>query len=167
MKMYKKIVFFDDLSEQAKDKAREWYKDGNGLEFLGEYLENFISEKLNAEGFTVDNIEVFYSLSNSQGDGVSFTATLSRGLMTYEVNRNDSRYSHEMTISEVYYENESGEVIDQPELLEKMRSIARQAEKAGYKYIEDEDKDGNVDENIRSNEYTFSIKGERMDADNN
>ena len=167
MTMYKKIVFFDELSEEAKKKARQWWKEGQDYPFLTEELENFITEKLEDLGFMVEDLRVLYSLSYCQGDGVSFTAKLSKGIESYEVNRSDSHYYHEMTISEVYHETEDGEQTDESELLEKMRDIAKQAEKIGYGYIEDEDKDGNVDEAIKANDYTFTLEGERMDADNN
>jgi len=165
--MYKKIVFFDDLSDEAKEKARQWYKEGQDYPFLTEELKQFITEKIEDLGFAVDDLEVLYSLSYCQGDGVSFTAKMTKGLEAYEVNRSNSNYYHEMTISEVYHETEDGEQTDETELLEKMRDIAKQAEKIGYGYIEDEEKDGNIDEAIKANEYTFTLEGERMNPDSN
>lgn len=152
---------FDELSPEAKEKAREWYRDGQGYDFLNEYMHEFIAEKLALQGFSVDDLNVYYSLTNCQGDGVSFTARLIKGLDAYEVNRNNSNYTHEMTISEVYYEDENGEQVEQLELLNTMRDIAKQAEKAGYKYIDSENSNENVDENIRINKYTFEADGTR------
>jgi hypothetical protein len=165
--MNKKIVYFNELSEQAKEKARQWWRDNNDYQFLEEELREFIAEEIKKLGFVVDDLDLFYSLSYSQGDGVSFTAKITKGLESYEVNRMPSNHCHKMTISEVYHETEDGEQTDEDELLKKMREIARKAEKIGYGYIEDENKDGNVDENILVNEYTFTLEGERMNPDNN
>jgi hypothetical protein len=159
-----KLYEFNELSDNAKEKARNWYKEGNNYDFLDEFITDFVTERLQEIGFFVDDLVVSYDLGYSQGDGASFTAKLTKGLESYEVNRSDSRYSHYMTICEVYHEDADGNIIDEPELLETMRQIAKDAEKAGYEYIEAEDSDESVDENITANEYTFEADGTRRNA---
>lgn len=166
MKMYKKLVFFDDLSEQAKEKAREWYREGQDYDGLKEYMTEIIEEDLKDLGFMVEDLIVFYSLNYSQGDGVSFTCKLIEGLEVYEVNQG-GRYVHEMTMS-IYHEDEHGNETDgekEKKLLEDVRNIATKAEKSGYAWIEAESSDESVDESIKINDYTFTLEGERMQED--
>jgi len=164
--MTKKIVFFNELSEDAKEKARNWYKDGNDYDFLDEYMTEIVAENLKELGYMVEDLKVFYSLSYSQGDGVSFVCKLVEGLEVYEVNQGGS-YVHEMTMS-IYHEDENGNETDgekEKNLLVEVRNIAKKAEKAGYEYIESEDSNENIDATILANEYTFTLEGERMNPD--
>jgi hypothetical protein len=153
------VYTFDELSDEAKEKAREWYREGIDYPFLEEFMNEFIYDKLTEAGYMVDDLKVLYSLTYSQGDGVSFTAKLTKGLETYQVNRS-GHYVHERTM-DVYHETEDGEETEEPEVLEEMRKIAKEAEKAGYKYIEYEESNEAVDETIRANEYPFTKNGER------
>lgn len=162
-KMFKTIVYFDQLSKEAKERARKWWKDGNDYPFLEESIKEYTTHKLEKAGYDVSDLKVYYSLSYCQGDGVSFTANLTKGIERYEVNQRGN-YTHEMTMS-VYHEDEDGNETEEPAILEEMRKIARMVEKMGYSYIDEENEDEIVDENITCNEYTFSLSGERMDAD--
>lgn len=163
-KMIKTIVFFDALSDAAKEKAREWWRNGNDFPFLSEAIKEYTQHKLEKAGYDVEDLKVYYSLSYCQGDGVSFTANLTKGIERYEVNQKDSQYVHEMTM-EVYHEDGDGNETDEPVVLEEMRGIARMVEKMGYSYIDEENEDAIVDENIMCNEYTFTKEGLRLDPD--
>lgn len=90
MEMFKKIVFFDALSEEAKEKAREWYRDGNDMPYLEEYLKEFIQEELEQREYKVKELKPLYSLSNCQGDGVSFTATLEKNGGRFHAGRREN-----------------------------------------------------------------------------
>ena len=166
MNMLKKIVFYDDLNDEAKEKAMEWFRDNEDFPFLEDDMTEFVKTELGEAGYIVEDLRVFYSLGYCQGDGASFTATLIKNGETYEVNRNDSRYNHEMTINEVYHETDEGEETDEAEKLEEMRTIARRAEKYGYDIIEYTLSYDSVEDSIRINEYTFTTDGERMNPDN-
>lgn len=161
--MIKSIVYFDKLSDKAKEKAREWWRNGNDFPFLSEAIKEYTQHKLEKAGYDVEDLKVYYSLSNCQGDGVSFTANLTKGIERYEVNQS-GHYCHEMTMS-VYHEDGDGNETDDNGVLDEVRSIARMVEKMGYSYIDEENEDENVDESIDVNEYTFSLSGERMDPD--
>lgn len=174
--MTKKIVFFDALSDEAKEKARQWYRDGNDFPMLGSHLTNVIKEKLEEKGFTVygkykdgaltgsEDLQILYSLSCSQGDGVSFEATLERDGVTYEV-KQSGRYVHEFTLDVTA--TKDGKEVDVPdEAMEDIRKACKETELAGYDSIDYENSDEYIDETMEANEYTFTLEGERMDADN-
>jgi hypothetical protein len=59
---------YSELSQSAKDKVKQWYNEDN-LDNIGEAMKH----DLELTGFV--NAELSYSLSNCQGDGVSFTGT--------------------------------------------------------------------------------------------
>lgn len=66
-----KIYKFNELSEESKEKAIEYfskaeYEDSNLLEFWAEDWNYQIEER-----FNIDNIKLHYSLGYCQGDGVS------------------------------------------------------------------------------------------------
>ena len=159
------IYAFNKLNDTAKEKARDWYKTNDfGDDCLPSQLEELIKERLEAQGYYADITNVFYSLSYSQGDGVSFTGTLQKDGITYRVKQRGS-YVHENTMN-VEQENEDGETDDATEVLEMCKNIAKEAEKAGYTEIDYQNSDECVDENITMNGYTFTKKGTRMDYEN-
>lgn len=63
---------FDELSEHAKSRAREWYR--NGLEFDSEYLLEEAKRLLDLLGFT--DAEIYYCGFWSQGDGACFVSSV-------------------------------------------------------------------------------------------
>lgn len=67
-----KTVFkFEELSDSAKEKAREWYRGGSaGDEFYAESALEDAKDALKILGYRVDNI--YYSGFSSQGDGAQF-----------------------------------------------------------------------------------------------
>lgn len=166
----KKIVLFSDLSENAKEKAREWYREGNDYFFLEESITDFINEKLTESGYTVEGLNVSYSLSYSQGDGVGFGAAITdtNTKKVYHI-RKGLRGNGNYIIDAIEHfeetEDQSKHEETEEAVLEKMQDIAKQAERFGYDFIESENSNENVDENIAANEYTFTIEGKRMDAD--
>lgn len=162
------VYTFDALSEEAKEKARDWYREGDDMPMLGSHLCNLVGEELDALGYTYGgdaskDIDVFYSLSHSQGDGLSFSAVVEKDGKTYKVTQ-EGRYSHEYTM-DVTTEDEEGDEVDAPEVLEEMRTIARKVRDAGYEEIEYQQSAEAIDEAIEVNEYTFTSDGERLDAD--
>lgn len=65
------LYSFNELSESAKEKAiSKWYEKED-YPFLSEDIRNYIAEKLDTEK-VISEIELNYSLSYSQGDGLSF-----------------------------------------------------------------------------------------------
>lgn len=175
--MTKKIVFFRDLSEEAKEKARQWFRDGNDMSMLGSYLTGVIKEKLEDEGFEVigkyadghltgcEDLKILYSLSYCQGDGVSFEGTLKRDGITYNVEQH-GMYVHEYSLSVTAYNANDEKVDDVDEALKDMQAACRETERVGYEEIDYENSAEYIDEVMEANKYTFSVDGERLDPDN-
>lgn len=66
------IYRFDELSESAKEKARDWWRAGScGDNFWSEYVIEDAKECAAILGITIENI--YWSGFCSQGDGASFT----------------------------------------------------------------------------------------------
>jgi hypothetical protein len=68
------VYQYDELpTEQAKQKAREWYNEGNNDTGWADYvIDHWQDEKLPALGY--NNAQIKYSGFWSKGDGASFTA---------------------------------------------------------------------------------------------
>jgi len=154
------VYTFDNLDEEAKEKARDWYKEGNDYPFLNESITEYTQESIRSLGYSIEDFEAFYSLSHCQGDGVAFSATLEKDGKTYFVKNGRSNY-----IASVHTEDEDGNETDSLEVLKEMEKIARDATRAGYEEIANEDSDEVVDDAILANDYTFTSEGKRLDAD--
>jgi hypothetical protein len=177
MQMSKKLYYFSELSDEAKEKARSWYNEVNDFPMLGSDLTNVIKEELEGQGFQVigkyddkgqlsgySDLSILFSLSHSQGDGVSFEGTLNRDEITYSVTQS-GHYVHEFTL-DVTATDENGEELEVTEkALSDMRKACKETERYGYEKIEYEQSPENVDEIIEANEYTFTEDGQRLNPD--
>jgi hypothetical protein len=65
-----KVYKFEELSEQAKAVAIEWYKKDDEVHL--DFFNDDVKEQIEKAGF-YDDVELQYSLSYSQGDGLSFS----------------------------------------------------------------------------------------------
>jgi hypothetical protein len=67
-----KVCQFSELSEGAKEKAREWFKDrmNEGFDFEAEQITEDFSYELEELGYPTEDIR--WCLSHVQGDGVAF-----------------------------------------------------------------------------------------------
>jgi hypothetical protein len=71
-----KLFAYGELSEQAKEKAREWYQRFNADDsYWSECVIDDAKAQMNFLGFTIEDI--FFSGFWSQGDGACFTGTWS------------------------------------------------------------------------------------------
>ena len=132
--------------------------------FLKEDLYFFIEEKLKEKKIYIDNMMLYFSLSYCQGDGVEILGTFRykyyKDYMIKSVN-NGCRYHHCNSFN-IYVENEDGEEAKseiQEYISNIFKDISKEAEKYGYKYIEEEDKDRMIRNNIIDflNEYDISF----------
>lgn len=64
------LFYFDELSDDAKERAREWWREGFEFEFHADSVIDDAKECFKLVGFRVD--KVFYSGFWSQGDGACF-----------------------------------------------------------------------------------------------
>ena len=185
-----KVYQFNELTETAQKKAIEWYKtilnnDGDILQFFNEYAK----EKASENGF--DNIKLQYSLSNCQGDGLSFScdnfdiekflnenSRLHRPLfikvlsanLKVEMKGNTGRYCFASRSDiDLYLDNykrnypniESLIECIKVELQDKYMALCRELEGEGYKEIESRYEDESIIEDIEANEYEFKADGTR------
>lgn len=73
-----KAYTFTELSNEAKERARDWYRDGDSID-----LDTWTyREKLESMGF--EGVKIYYSGFWSQGDGACFEGTLDNdGLLKF------------------------------------------------------------------------------------
>ena len=71
----KNLYKFEELEDESKERAIKNYRERNDLYFEGEMLEEDMNYKLSEYGYK--NMEVNFSLTYSQGDGVAFYGTIS------------------------------------------------------------------------------------------
>lgn len=65
-----KVYQFDELSDEAKEKAREWFREGNLHHNWFESIYEDFKERAEEDGFNVT--EIYFSGFWSQGDGAMF-----------------------------------------------------------------------------------------------
>ena len=167
---------FGDLSPEAQEKALENWRHDLHLTLPDYLLEESMSEKLSEEiagAYDLpgaDDLEISYSLSYCQGDGVSFTGRVDKetapGLSwpasaTYaEFKRNSRHYSHAYTVTPELFGAEDQEISDGiEEFRESYLKICRNLENYGYKWIEEWSSKHNAIEEIEAAGDIFLISG--------
>lgn len=161
------VYTYDELSPEAQAKARDWYRDGEEYEWLGEYMREELDTLFEQYKITDAGTELRYSLNYSQGDGASFTGDIEWGVWRVSVVTNHwgIHYSHSRSvrISSMTSMNTDREAprhkIDELETI--IEAIGDKLEKAGYDYVEACDANDAVAENIRANEYEFYADGSK------
>jgi len=159
------LYTFDELDEKGKEKAREGYRNGNEYDFLSEDMTEYVNDLLKKAKINSNDIKVFYSLSYSQGDGAMIE--LSGTWKSYNVNvKQSGRYCHYNSKTIEITQTKNGRDANEKaynDFNEIYVDICKQLESYGYKHIEYQDADENVDENLAINEYTFLEDGTRHD----
>lgn len=159
------VYTFDELDEKAKEKAREWYRDGNEYYFLSENMTEYAGALLKWLKIDTFDFKVYYSLSYSQGDGAmveikgtwkSYNVTVKQSGPYYHYNSKtialESTKTGKDASSKVYEQFNDIYV----ELCKKLTQY-------GYTLIEYENSNDSVDEMITCNEYMFLVDGTRHD----
>lgn len=185
------VYEFDELSEAAKEKAREWFR--SGYEFDSEYCIDDAMRIGKLLGLEIEN--VYWSGFSSQGDGASYTGSYSyaKGALAavmeecptdkvlhniaialqdmqrrafYSLSAEISQrghYSHEMTMQFNISDSRGIDVSEDTE--ESLKYTLRDFARWIYRNLESEYEyvmsDEQTDENIRANEYTFDENGKR------
>jgi hypothetical protein len=188
----KTLYTFDELSDDAKEKARTWWREGQyGDNFFAECVIDDAKEIAALFGLNID--EVYWSGFSSQGDGACFTGVYSyrKGALAAvkaHAPQDETLLAIVSALSEAQrkgfyslgciirhrgrYSHEMSMQFDceyamttaQDEAIsEPLRDYARWI----YRRLEDEYNytmaDEQVDESIRINEYTFNEEGRRDD----
>jgi hypothetical protein len=140
---------FEELEYTAKEKAIQSMRD-NLLEIIdSSEISDYLTECVAlAIGGQEGDIEVAFSLSYCQGDGVAIYGTINRsnapdlswpeGAAYVELSKNSWGYHHSHWNSfNVDIFDEEGEAIEDTRILEtQLRDLCRELEREGYKYIE-------------------------------
>lgn len=166
MKIIETTVYtYNELSDDAKKEARDWYRAGNNYYFLSESMNEYACELLKKNKIKSDYFQVYYSLSYSQGDGAMVELTGQWKAWRVSV-KQAGYYNHErstsITLTSVktgeYAPDKTAEDFEENVYIPMCKKLAQ----FGYDFIESEDNDDNIAINIVLNEYTFTGDGKRF-----
>ena len=152
-----KLYSFSELNEEAKEVAKENYYNNEDYEWLKEALECELEAYDVLDLFS--NIDLKYSLSYCQGDGLSFSADVNKEklLLPYkvsemikenicvEVKKNNGRYSFASANDvDVWVDNIKSDDMKSTEIVDKIKSdlqvyyldICGKLKQYGYEQIE-------------------------------
>ena len=154
-----KVYKYSELSEKAKAKVLSHFRENNTNDFLSDDLTEFIREELKKKRIFNENLKVYYSLSNCQGDGLCFIGTFG-----YKKNKiyikHSGMYYHSNSVT-FETENKNGELIETDKsFIELYKNICKKAEKIGYETMDYEDSETAIKENIDANDYEFYDNGD-------
>jgi hypothetical protein len=157
------VYEFDELSEKAKEKVINDFRNNNDFPFLNEQLNEELKQQLEDNKINYSNLKLFYSLSYCQGDGVVFTGDFIYKDFNVYV-KTTGRYNHKYTASFIIEDKATGEEINNIKIEEEFKnifySICDKIEKIGYSSIEYENSEEYIKESIKANEYYFRSNGE-------
>jgi len=160
------VYDFKELDKKVQDKVIQKFRNEEEFDMLSEVLHNELATISVEFGFKpVGKVDLNYSLSNCQGDGVCFM-----GEFLYEkdnqklfIKKNSHRYSHYNTVDITIIDLSTGEEVnDELEynaFKEMYKEMCDKLEKSGYDYIEDVIKEENIIVMINSNEFEFYKDG--------
>jgi len=158
-----KLYELHELSDKAKEKARDWYKLYDEYIFLSEDMAEYLPELLEKNNLKCDDAKIWYSLSYCQGDGAMFEGTVNYKSY-YATIMQSGHYNHynskTIELRSMKTDIEASDKVYQ-EFDDIYVDICRALEKYGYEHIESQRSDEVVDENIAANEYTFLEDGTR------
>ncbi|WP_028987576.1 hypothetical protein [Thermicanus aegyptius] len=175
VKIEVKIFRYEELSEKAKNRARNLYREW-GLNYEPQIITEYMEEVLNDLGY--GGVEVYWRLSHSQGDGVAFYGKLNdpdkllKRLLTEKefrrweriskasgveirINRIGSYYNHYNTM-EVVVDSDRLYQDDYPfvsiflkkieqKIQADVKEVSKKLEEYGYKELEYQESDEYID----------------------
>ena len=171
------VYTFEELSQEAKDKAREKWITNNDYPFLSDYLNERLHELLEENKIKDTNdtskpntkpTPVLYSLSHCQGDGAMFEGTFEwqhlKKTYTAVIKQSGYYYHYNSKTIELTYEDKDG---NEHEADEKTYThfndiyvtICQLLAQDGYNYIDYENSEECFRETCEANEYNFLADG--------
>jgi len=162
-----KLFSFEELSQEAKDKARENFNMDNDYPFLEDDLREYIHEEIEEAGYKVlgvatsanPSIVPYYSLSYSQGDGLMFEASVEDKKGNVYTIKHSGFYSHERSTS-ITGTDQEGNEIDTDDFEENIYiPICRRVAEKGYDILDYQGSEENFGEICEANDYTFEADG--------
>jgi hypothetical protein len=180
-----KVYSFDELSEETqKDLISEYIRvKENDSDLLNDFHNQFLSEYLREDLRTLlkenfieildeSEFNIYYSLSNCQGDGVCFQGIFknNNNNTSYKINHNGRYYHYNSKEIELYNLSEGLDLSYQEEkyLIDSFNSvyidICKELTKNGYKYIDEEIKILTSEEYAREqlSEDTYLLNGTKF-----
>ena len=154
------IYEFDELSEKAQKKAHDNFKDNDlndlsyDLQIELDYDLDYLLEENNII-CTNRSPKIYYSLTNSQGDGVCFTGDYTYDNQDIKITYK-GRYNHEYSTD---IEGQFKSEVKNREFLNLYYSICKQLEKHGYSFLDDQNTIEYFIEHINSNDIVFTEEG--------
>lgn len=159
------IYTLDELTDKAKEKARDWYKNGNEYYFLSDSMNEHAGELLKKAKINTDDFKVYYSLSYSQGDGAMLE--IKGTWKSYNVNVKQSGHYYHYNSKHIDLESAKTGKDASSKVYEEFNDLyvdlCKSLAKYGYECIDYENSDESVDDTIIANEYTFLVDGTRHD----
>lgn len=158
------LYTFDELDQEAKDKARNKFNEHNDYPFLAENLREEIENELETQGYKIEDIKLYYSLSYCQGDGLMFEGKLTDKDGNIYTIKHRGHYYHERS-TEITGEDKDGNEID-TEYFENSVYIplCQRTAKGGYDEIEYQESEECFRETCEANDYTFLEDGTMFNA---
>lgn len=170
-----KLYTFEELSQEAKDKAREDFNKDNDYPFLSDDMAERLHELLEENKIKDTNdtsmpgtkpTPVLYSLSYSQGDGAMFEGTFEWQKYTIYIKQSGHYYHSNSKIMEIHETDNLGIDIGddyEPKVYAKFEAIyqkiCKELEQYGYSQMEWQDSEEYFRDTCESNEYTFLENG--------
>lgn len=158
-----KIYKFDELKAKVKEKVIEKFRNNNEYYFLKEDIKERAKEMLKEHKINIiKDFQVFYSLSNCQGDGLCFIGSFrwkNYNINIEHIGNHNHSNSTNIIIETKNYNDAKQKVYD--EFNEIYQLICQELEKFGYDWIDAEDSEENIKDNIEANEYEFLEDGKR------
>jgi hypothetical protein len=158
-----KLYSFNELSEEAKERALRDWNDNDDMPFLEDNMQDECEELL--KEYEIEGTpELQYSLGYSQGDGVQFVGRFEWQGLDVRI-EHDGHYCHSYckTLDVL---NADGEYMEdkEKEFEEIYQKICKSLEDFGYKFIEYDRSEECFKENCEANDYTFLENGTMFNA---
>jgi len=160
-----KVYKFEELNQEAKDRAIKDFYDIEDYSFLSDDLTESLKALLEQKKVKYENIRLLYSLSYCQGDGLCFTGDFNYKGKQYKITHNYRYYfATSVEINEINKEGEEIYLLFQDNkdnsFIKIYRSICKELEEEGYGILEYRMTDADFAELCDSNEYKFLENGE-------
>jgi len=156
------IFSFDELSQEAKDKARIKFNEEGDMPFLQDDLREYIHEELTARGYTHEGITPLYDLSSCQGSGLMFEGSVTDKQGNTYTMKQRGLYYHERS-ADISATDKDGEELTAEEVKkwedEVYVPICKTVRDRGYNEIDYNESEECFAETCEANEYTFLADG--------
>lgn len=154
------LYTFAELSETAKQTAIDKWYEFEDYQFLSEELTELCHNLLESRGCTFDSIELLYSLSNCQGDGLCFTGNIEKDGKRLKLSHS-YRYYFASSVTMKFYDIETGEDLEEEDenLKDIYFDICKQLKSEGYQIIEYRMNFDEAEDLFEANDYTFTVNG--------